>query len=201
MSAVDVRLIASVPEEPWRNGGGVTRTLATGSGQWRISLADIERDGPYSRFEAFSRTSLVLRGGGVTLRDRNAVVQLKPFEAVEYDGNVAWNAFLVEGPVTALNVMSVRGRYRTRVRAITDSIDVRPDCVAVAVVVALDGGCTFYEPGTHLAGSVEPGQMVVVNDVTRPLRLAPTVAPPATRAQGKLAVLVTIEPSGVRIND
>lgn len=201
MSAVDVRLIASVPEEPWRNGGGVTRTLATESGQWRISLADIERDGPYSRFEAFSRTSLVLRGGGVTLRDRNTVVQLKPFEAVEYDGDVAWNAFLVEGPVTALNVMSVRGRYRTRVRTITDSIDVRPGCVTVVVVVALDGGCTFYEPGTHLAGSVEPGQMVVVNDVTRPLRLAPMVTPPATRAQGKLAVLVTIEPSGVRIND
>jgi len=199
MSAIDVRPIASVPIEPWRNGGGVTRTLATGSSQWRISLAEIERDGPYSRFEGISRTSLVLRGDGVTLRNDNAVVQLKPFEAVEYDGDAAWKASLIEGPVTALNVMSARGRYRTRVRAIVDSMIVRPNCAAV--VIALDSGCTFSEPGTHLAGNVEPGQVLVNNDVTRPLRLAPTIAAAATRERMKLAVLVTIEPSDTRIND
>ncbi|MCX4158292.1 HutD family protein [Paraburkholderia aspalathi] len=41
-----MRSVASVPQEPRRNGGGITRTLATGSSQWRISLAEIERDGP-----------------------------------------------------------------------------------------------------------------------------------------------------------
>jgi environmental stress-induced protein Ves len=199
MSAIDVRPIASVPIEPWRNGGGITKTLATGNSQWRISLAEIERDGPYSRFEGISRTSLVLRGGGVTLRNDNAVVQLKPFEAIEYDGDAAWKASLIEGPVTALNVMSARGRYRTQVRAIMDSMIVRPNCAAV--VIALDSRCTFSEPGTHLAGNVEPGQVLVINDVTRPLRLAPTKAAAATRERMKLAVLVTIEPSSIRIND
>jgi hypothetical protein len=43
--------------------------------------------------------------------------------------------------------------------------------------------------------------MLVVNDVTRPLRLAPVKATPATREQLKLAVLVTIEPFGIPIND
>lgn len=199
MSAIDVRPIASVPVEPWRNGGGVTRTLATGRSQWRISLAEIERDGPYSRFAGISRTSLILRGSGVTLRDDHAVVQLKPFEAVEYDGDVAWNASLIQGPVTALNVMSARGRYRTRVRAIVDSMIVPTNCAAV--VVALDSGCTFCESGTDVAGSVEAGQMLVVGDVTRPLRLTPTRARCATPEQPRLAVLVTIEPSGIRIND
>jgi len=199
MSAIDVRSIASVPIEPWRNGGGVTRTLATGSSQWRVSLAEIERDGLYSRFEGISRVSIVLRGGGVTLRGNNVVVQLKPFEAVEYDGDATWKASLIGGPVTALNVMSARGRYRARVRAIVDSMIVRPNCAAV--VVALDSGCAFSEPGTHLAGNVEPGQVLVINDVNRPLQLAPTKTAVASREWMKLAVLVTIEPSGIRIND
>jgi uncharacterized protein len=199
MSVIEVRSIASVPQEPWRNGGGVTRTLATGGGQWRISLAEIERDGPYSRFEGISRVSLVLRGHGVTLRDENALVQLKPFEAVEYDGGSAWNASLIAGPVTALNVMSARGRYRTRVRAIVDSTVVRPHCAAV--VVALDSGCTFSEPDTNLNGSLEVGRVLAIDHVTRPLRLAPLRSAGTSGERMKRAVLVTIERAGIRIND
>ena len=199
MSAIDVRSIASVPQEPWRNGGGVTRTLAAGGCQWRISLAEIERNGPYSRFEGISRVSLVLRGNGVTLRDENAVVQLKPFEAVEYDGGAAWNASLVAGPVTALNVMSARGRYRTRVRAVVDSTMVRANCVVV--VVALDGGCRFSEPETNLNGRLEAGHVLAIHNVTRPLLLAPLRNAGASGEQMKLAVLVTIERAGIRIND
>ncbi|WP_366919964.1 HutD family protein [Burkholderia cenocepacia] len=96
MSAIGVRTIASVPQEAWRNGGGITRTLAAESGQWRVSLAEIERDGPHSCFEATSRASLVLRGGDITLRGDGAVLELAPFEAVEYDSDVAWNASLIE---------------------------------------------------------------------------------------------------------
>lgn len=54
----------ALPPEPWKNGGGVTRTLAV-DGQaavprWRVSIADIEQDGPYSRFPGYDRVSVVL---------------------------------------------------------------------------------------------------------------------------------------------
>ena len=52
---------------PWRNGGGVTRELlrlaarpATGS--VRVSVADIEADGPFSPFPGVERWFAVLRG-------------------------------------------------------------------------------------------------------------------------------------------
>lgn len=199
MSVIEVRPLASVPPEPWRNGGGITRTLATSGSQWRVSLAEIERDGPYSRFEGISRTSLILRGAGVILRDDRAVVHLKPFEAVEYAGDVAWNASLVDGPVSALNVMSAQGRYRVRVRALADSIEVGVNCAAI--VVALDGGCAFEELGTSTSGSIAAGQMLAIDDVTRPLRLTPTRSLHAKPVRPALAVVVTIEPSGIRIND
>lgn len=197
MSVIDVRPIASVPKEPWRNGGGMTRTLAAGSDQWRISLAEIERDGPYSRFEGISRTSLIIRGRGVALRGAYASVVLKPFEAVEFDGDVAWNARLIDGPVTALNVMSTRGRYRVGVHALVDTITVPPNCTAI--VVALDGGCEFSESGTGRSGRVEPGNLLLVNDVTRPLQLAPSKAVAAPGERPRLAVLVTIEPAGIPV--
>lgn len=199
MSAIDVRPLASVPGEPWRNGGGLTRTLATGGDQWRISLAEVERDGPYSRFEGISRISLVMRGGGVALRNAQASVMLKPFEAVEFDGGPAWNASLIDGPVTVLNVMSAWGRYRARVRAIVDRIIVPPNCAAV--VVALDSRCSFREEATGRAGHVEPGEVLIVDDVTRPLELNAARALAASGEPPRLAVLVTIEPSRIRIND
>lgn len=196
MSAIDVRPISSVPVEPWRNGGGITRTIAARGSEWRISLAQVERDGPYSRFDGITRVSFVLRGSGVVLRHEATTVLLEPFEAVEYDGGKAWNASLVNGPVTALNVMSVAGRYRTRLRAIRDVTTVPPGCAAV--VVALDSGCGYVEPGTSASGTVGPGQIMVVNEVDRPLRLVPAVCAPAACHGTKPPVLVTVEPAGAR---
>lgn len=61
--------IASIAPERWRNGGGLTRTVASQGGDWRVSIAEVARDGPYSRFEGIARISVVLRGHGVVLRD------------------------------------------------------------------------------------------------------------------------------------
>ena len=66
----------ALPPEPWKNGGGVTRTLAadkdaaeSAAARWRVSIADITRDGLYSRFAGDDRVSVVLSGAGVVLRD------------------------------------------------------------------------------------------------------------------------------------
>ena len=199
MSAIDIRAIASIPFEPWRNGAGVTRTFAAQDDAWRVSMAEIERDGPYSRFEGVSRTSLVLRGGGVALRHDASVVLLKPFEAVEYDGDKAWMASLVSGPVTALNVMSASGRYRTRVRVLVDTMIVQPDCAVV--VVATGNGCSFSEPGTMTCGDVAPGHVLVARHLSRPLRLVPGEDTNDSQGLNGLPVLVTIEPATIRTND
>jgi hypothetical protein len=199
MSAIDIRAIASIPFEPWRNGAGVTRTFAAQDDAWRVSMAEIERDGPYSRFAGVSRTSLVLRGGGVALRHDASVVLLKPFEAVEYDGDQAWMASLVTGPVTALNVMSASGRYRTRVRTLVAPVIVQPDCAVV--VVAPGSGCSFSEPGTMTCGTVAPGHVLVARHLSRPLRLVPDDHASDSQGSNGLPVLVTIEPAAPRTND
>lgn len=70
MKTTSVRL-ADTPMQLWRNGGGVTRELLAWPGQdgWRvrISVADIEADGPFSTYPGVQRWFTVLLGGGVAL--------------------------------------------------------------------------------------------------------------------------------------
>ncbi|MEO8526020.1 MAG: HutD family protein [Caldimonas sp.] len=56
-----VARFADTAAQPWRNGGGVTRELLAwpGVGDWcvRVSIADIEADGPFSTFSGVQRES------------------------------------------------------------------------------------------------------------------------------------------------
>jgi uncharacterized protein len=194
MSAIEVRSIATLPVERWRNGGGVTRTIASGASgesQWRISLAEVERNGPYSRFEGVDRISLVLRGAGVTLCDERSAVSLKPFEAAGYDGDAQWNATLIDGPVTALNVMISRGRYRARVTSIAEPLTVQSGCLVA--VVALHGGCGWSDTAGASSGAIEAGQFLIANSLDRAIRFSPTAPASNESVSPQLPVLVSIE--------
>lgn len=193
MDAIDVRPLASILVEPWRNGGGVTRTLAANGTHWRVSLAQVERDGPYSQFEGMTRISFVLNGLGVTLHDGVSVVELAPFAAVEYDGGTAWTASLKGGPVTALNVMSATGRYRTNVQALTGATVVPPGCAAVAI--ALDTGCRYRTADAGAEGAIEAGHVMVVPNLDRPLRIAPSIRASTPGHDATPPVLVVIAPA------
>ncbi|HDR8925065.1 TPA: HutD family protein [Burkholderia vietnamiensis] len=196
MMTIDVFPIESVAPEAWRNGGGTTRTLASEGARWRVSLASIERDGPYSRFPGIARASLVLGGHGVTLTGRESVVHLRPLIAEAYDGDVDWDAALVGGPSVALNVMTAKGRYRTSVRLVHEPVLVRPGCIAIAVALGL--GFTFAEGTEPQGADVMPGQVLVSEHHATPLRLAPWGARGNGVGYEAYAALVTIEPTPVQ---
>lgn len=53
--------LPDLPATAWKNGGGVSREMACapeGSDpfDWRVSVATIEADGPFSRFNGIGRT-------------------------------------------------------------------------------------------------------------------------------------------------
>lgn len=100
----------ALPPEPWKNGGGVTRTLAADpAGRWRVSIADIERDGPYSRFPGYDRVSVVLAGDGVMLQGEGVAVPLRLREPAVFGGDALLQSALVGGPVQVLNLFVLRG--------------------------------------------------------------------------------------------
>ena len=107
-----------VPPTPWRNGGGRTRELfASPSGpDWRVrvSLADIDADGPFSAFPDVQRWFAVLSGAGVELRFADGLRRLDAASSpLAFDGAAAPGCRLLAGPTRDLNLM-LRGGARGR---------------------------------------------------------------------------------------
>ena len=97
---------------PWKNGGGITRELASCADAWRVSIADIDRDGPFSRFDGIDRLLMVLDGAGVTLGSSSV---LRAFEVARFVGEAPVAARLASGPVRVFNLMTYRGSARASV--------------------------------------------------------------------------------------
>ena len=114
-----LRPAANAAPQPWRNGGGVTRELLclpAGAGDdWtlRISVADIEADGPFSPFPGVTRWFAAVSGAGVRLHFRDAAAgprDVRPGDApLCFDGADAPDCTLLDGATRDLNVM-VRSR-------------------------------------------------------------------------------------------
>ena len=108
----------------WRNGGGETAEIAVSPDDaglddfdWRVSMARVESDGPFSLFPGVDRTLSILEGEGVVLdiAGRLPVRLTGVSEPYGFPADVAVHAGLVAGPVTDLNVMTRRGRHAHRV--------------------------------------------------------------------------------------
>jgi environmental stress-induced protein Ves len=107
---------------PWKNGGGITREIAVfpeaGGFLWRLSLATVAGDGPFSAFPGVDRTLTVLEGEGIELavagRDP---ARLRPGAPFAFPGDLPASARLLGGPVTDFNVMTRRDRLSHRVEA------------------------------------------------------------------------------------
>jgi len=185
----------ALPPEPWKNGGGVTRTLAADpDGRWRVSIADIERDGPYSRFPGYDRVSVVLSGEGVTLQGEGVLVALRPREPAPFGGDDVLQSTLIGGPVRVLNLFVRRGEAVASVTCAgvaAGRCDVGglPGTLAgrtvTQLIVAAQAGREGGQGG--FPGEMESGEYLLWRDVP-----APDAHPlPATPAAG-FAVILTI---------
>ena len=136
---------------PWKNGGGSTTEIAASpegatleTFDWRISMARIASDGPFSDFPGIDRTLAVIKGAGLILSiGSNAPVMLsRGTESVSFAGDTPTSARLTEGEITDLNVMTRRGHFSHRLLRITTpvSYDFAED--DIAIVLSLDGTAT-----------------------------------------------------------
>lgn len=105
-----------VPPVPWRNGGGLTRELLAWPTpqDWvlRVSVAEIESDGPFSSYPGIDRWFVVLDGAGVSLDPgHGAPIGLDiTSEPQHFDGALAPDCRLVNGPTRDLNMMLKRSQ-------------------------------------------------------------------------------------------
>jgi environmental stress-induced protein Ves len=112
-----------VDPEAWANGGGLTRTLLAWPDprEWwlRISVADVERAGPFSVFPGVDRWFAVLEGDGVCLRSSGrppAVVRANEEGMHNFPGDATTDCDLQGDATRDLNVMVRRRDARATIR-------------------------------------------------------------------------------------
>lgn len=144
---------------PWKNGGGETLEIAVSPPggtfdtlDWRVSMAMVAQDGPFSVFPGIDRTLCVLDGAGLELDfgAHGGAHDVTPASApFHFAADHALNARLFAGPITDLNVMTRRDRCRHSVhRLAIDEQQVKVSsarqalvfCERGDVICTLDGG-------------------------------------------------------------
>ena len=126
--------IASLAATPWKNGGGTTREIVCcppGAGMdgfaWRVSIATIDRPGPFSAFDRVDRVIMLLDGAGVRLHSRDGRIDHRldaPHAPFAFDGGVPLDCELLGGTSTDFNVMSRRGRLLADVNVLNKRADI-----------------------------------------------------------------------------
>ena len=114
-TAIRTARLGDVAPQAWRNGGGRTRELLAwpSADLWslRISVAEIDRDGPFSAYPGVQRWFAVVDGAGVELSFEAGDVACRRGDApLSFDGREAPACRLLAGPTRDLNLMARHGR-------------------------------------------------------------------------------------------
>src|SRR5919112_2196056 len=123
---MEIIRFADLKAEPWRNGGGVTRQIASrptpaspvqdgagdGGWDWRVSIADVSKAGDFSPFPGMERVLTVIEGELLLLSVDGAEHPLEKYRPFRFPGGASTHASLPTGDIRDLNVITRSGRFK-----------------------------------------------------------------------------------------
>lgn len=157
---MDIIRYASLKPARWANGGGVTRQLAAGPAgadwDWRISIAEVAKAGPFSPLPGIDRIITVIEGELIALTVDGAEQALEKYRPFRFSGDSDTSASLPTGALMDLNLMTRRGAFKGYA-AIIELSKKRPHPVfADQFAVLLQGSATVSPAATDDASSAAP---------------------------------------------
>lgn len=175
---------------PWKNGKGSTAEIAVrrpaGNDRflWRLSLAQVPEDGPFSDFSGYDRTLVLIEGTklGLDFGSGRAARLEAPYAHASFAGDWPTVATLAGGPVADLNIMTDRARAKHKFTLLTASTGQSAKSEAGTIIVhALSAASVAtLESGEKIA--LNAGDTLVIErDGNTPLTV--TVTSDAAAAQ------------------
>lgn len=166
---------------PWKNGGGTTTEIfkstgADGQVHWRLSIADVASDGPFSEFPGIDRWIMMVEGKGMELSISGLGTKRieKPFEPLAFSGDAKTDCKLIDGPIRDFNLMVARNHAQGDLQVVTLSAgETRTFEREVAALHVLDG--SVERAGDILSVGdtlIAEGSAIVTVSAPRPTRLA-----------------------------
>ena len=166
---------------PWKNGGGSTTEIAVAPAEasledfdWRVSMAVVASDGPFSNFPGIDRTLAVVKGHGLmlTIGNRAPVTLADGTTPVSFPGDTPTSARLTAGEITDLNIMTRRGRFRHHLTRVSTSMSCDFGDHHIAVVLSLNGA-TGITAGEHSVTLQHGDAALIDRATTADFRIAP----------------------------
>lgn len=111
--------------QAWKNGGGITHQLARSDDdagmRWRVSIAEVASDGPFSRFEQTDRIIMLLKGEGFCLHgaEDQPVLLDKALVPFAFAGETEIDCTLIDGPVRDFNLMTRRADIKASLQVLS----------------------------------------------------------------------------------
>lgn len=156
---------------PWKNGGGTTTEIAVDPPEggvaagfrWRVSIAEVAADGPFSAFPGYDRLIVMVAGAGMTLdagaNGRHALARRD--EPFAFPGEWAVEGRLAGGPVRDFNVMTRRADTSARLAVRGAPLALPADGRAGTVLVHVLAGPVAYATGAAGQGRLETGDTLI----------------------------------------
>lgn len=181
---------SSYQRMPWKNGGGTTTEIlkstgADGQVHWRLSIADVAADGPFSEFPGIDRWIMMVEGKGMELSISGLGTKRieKPFEPLAFSGDAKTDCKLIDGPIRDFNLMVARNHAQGGLQVVTLSAgETRVFERDVAAVHVLDG--SVERAGDILSVGdtlIAEGSAIATVSAPRPTRLAVITLQPKVR--------------------
>lgn len=141
---------------PWKDGGGGTTEIAiepAGASLaepflWRVSSAQVEASGPFSRFPGRARLLTLLEGPGLILDIEGLGRQrLKhPGQVVAFSGDAPVHASLIQGPCVDFGVISDPNRVKVTLEWLNLGTEATAITVAPTTLLFAPWGPIQVEP-------------------------------------------------------
>ncbi|HBN29799.1 MAG: HutD family protein [Rhodobacterales bacterium] len=158
---------------PWKNGGGITHEIAKAEDAqgliWRLSIAEVASDGPFSAFVGLSRILTVIEGSGLVLDTPDGPLVAELLKPLAFSGDLPVTSRMVDGPIRDFNVIYDAARVRAKV-AVLRGPQMQDFAGEPLAVLAL-GGRVLID-GKRVA----PGEVGLVDAGQRGMNIASDVA-------------------------
>lgn len=120
---------------PWKNGTDVTTELFAlndpkdNSLLFRLSMASVTSDGPFSNYPGIDRILFLLKGKGFYLESSQTTLSLGLHTPPHsFSGEESINCILLDGPCVDFNIMTARSYAKSTISFVNTPIVLRAKC-------------------------------------------------------------------------
>lgn len=163
----------------WQNGGGITHQLCRQDDEhgllWRLSIAEVASDGPFSQFDNIDRIIMLLDGAGFSLLGVGAKPQVikTPLKPFAFAGESDIYCTLQKGAVRDFNLMTRRSALQADLQVLTIGKEGQSEALSTQTLLYIaSGSVTAVLAQKQLTLAAE--HTLVLTDETGTIQLSST---------------------------